>query len=166
MLVEITERAMAHCSKSDVLLVGGVGCNLRLQVGPLRMHAIACAMAPAAGLPWHPPPPGRACLRMNACRPHPWLTAWRAPAQEMMRIMAEERGGTLYAIDERYCIDNGAMIAWPGLLAFSQGQVTPLAEATCTQRFRTDDVLVTWRPHDEILPAMANGVAAAPLLQT
>ena len=32
MLVEITERAMAHCNKSDVLLVGGVGCNMRLQV--------------------------------------------------------------------------------------------------------------------------------------
>ena len=33
MLVEITERAMAHCCSSDVLIVGGVGCNLRLQVG-------------------------------------------------------------------------------------------------------------------------------------
>ena len=32
MLVEITERAMAHCAKADVLIVGGVGCNLRLQV--------------------------------------------------------------------------------------------------------------------------------------
>ena len=31
MLVEITERAMAHTGKNDVLLVGGVGCNLRLQ---------------------------------------------------------------------------------------------------------------------------------------
>ena len=31
MLVEITERAMAHCNKKDVLLVGGVGCNERLQ---------------------------------------------------------------------------------------------------------------------------------------
>ena len=65
--------------------------------------------------------------------------------QEMMEIMVGERGGHLYAIDERYCIDNGAMIAWPGLLAFKQGQVTPLSEATVTQRFRTDDVWVTWR---------------------
>ena len=32
MLVEITERAMAHCNSPDVLIVGGVGCNLRLQV--------------------------------------------------------------------------------------------------------------------------------------
>lgn len=32
MLVEITERAMAHCGAAEVLLVGGVGCNVRLQV--------------------------------------------------------------------------------------------------------------------------------------
>jgi N6-L-threonylcarbamoyladenine synthase len=28
MLVETTERAMAHCGKQDVLIVGGVGCKL------------------------------------------------------------------------------------------------------------------------------------------
>ena len=27
MLVETTERAMAHCGKQDVLIVGGVGCK-------------------------------------------------------------------------------------------------------------------------------------------
>ncbi len=31
MLVEITERAMAHCGSDEVLIVGGVGCNERLQ---------------------------------------------------------------------------------------------------------------------------------------
>ena len=31
MLVEITERAMAHSGSGQVLVVGGVGCNLRLQ---------------------------------------------------------------------------------------------------------------------------------------
>ena len=76
--------------------------------------------------------------------------------------MVGERGGTLYAIDERYCIDNGAMIAWPGLLAFMRGQTTPLHEATCTQRFRTDDVLVTWRSQAEILPAGGEPAGRAP----
>ena len=32
MLVEITERAMAHCGSQEVLIGGGVGCNRRLQV--------------------------------------------------------------------------------------------------------------------------------------
>ena len=29
MLIEITERAMAHCGSEEVLIVGGVGCNER-----------------------------------------------------------------------------------------------------------------------------------------
>lgn len=39
MLVEITERAMAHVGAKDVLIVGGVGCNERLQ----DMMGIMCA---------------------------------------------------------------------------------------------------------------------------
>lgn len=31
MLVEVSERAMAHCGKSELLLGGGVACNMRLQ---------------------------------------------------------------------------------------------------------------------------------------
>jgi N6-L-threonylcarbamoyladenine synthase len=104
MLVEITERAMAHTNSKEVLLVGGVGCNVRLQ--------------------------------------------------NMMEIMVSERGGSLCAMDERYCIDNGAMIAYAGkninnyiigLLEFQAGSTTPLNETTFTQRFRTDEVEVIWR---------------------
>ncbi|KAH0537841.1 putative tRNA threonylcarbamoyladenosine biosynthesis protein kae1 [Glutinoglossum americanum] len=51
MLVEITERAMAHVGSSQVLIVGGVGCNERLQ--------------------------------------------------DMMALMARDRGGSVYATDER-----------------------------------------------------------------
>jgi N6-L-threonylcarbamoyladenine synthase len=99
MLVETTERAMAHCGNKEVMAVGGVGCNKRLH--------------------------------------------------QMLSVMAEERGGTAHTTDDRYCIDNGAMIAYTGLLMFQHGHVTPLSEATCTQRFRTDDVLVNWRANDE-----------------
>nr|MBE5724944.1 putative tRNA N6-adenosine threonylcarbamoyltransferase [Cucujiformia] len=38
MLVETTERALAHVGSSEVLIVGGVGCNLRLQ----EMMKIMC----------------------------------------------------------------------------------------------------------------------------
>lgn len=31
MLVEITERALAHVGANEVLIVGGVGCNVHLQ---------------------------------------------------------------------------------------------------------------------------------------
>ena len=144
MLVEITERAMAHAGSDSVLVVGGVGCNERLQ--------------------------------------------------EMMGQMARSRGGNVFATDERFCIDNGIMIAHAGLLAWrtspdenghtkltlrekndstdkwsgasqlrdaedSAKQSAPkstfgrgygredwgLQNSQCTQRFRTDEVFVTWR---------------------
>ncbi|AQK55657.1 Tetratricopeptide repeat-like superfamily protein [Zea mays] len=104
MLVEITERAMAHCDSKDVLIVGGVGCNERLQ--------------------------------------------------EMMKIMCSERGGRLFATDDRYCIDNGAMIAYTGLLAYAHGMTTPLEESTFTQRFRTDEVHAIWREKE--MPVLNN----------
>lgn len=74
----------------------------------------------------------------------------------MMGIMACERGGQVFATDERsaywrpslrnhcpftfhsssrFCIDNGIMIAQAGLLAFRMEQRTPVAESTCTQRY-------------------------------
>ncbi|TDZ51620.1 tRNA N6-adenosine threonylcarbamoyltransferase [Colletotrichum trifolii] len=95
MLVEITERAMAHVGSNQVLIVGGVGCNERLQ--------------------------------------------------DMMGEMAKERGGSVYATDERFCIDNGIMIAHAGLLAYQTGFRTPLEDSSCTQRFRTDEVHIKWR---------------------
>ena len=77
--------------------------------------------------------------------------------QEMMGVMARERGGNVFATDERYaavistffgivndvlrphnstrfCIDNGIMIAQAGLLSFRMGFETPLTKSTCTQR--------------------------------
>ncbi|GBE77925.1 O-sialoglycoprotein endopeptidase [Sparassis latifolia] len=95
MLVEITERAMAHIGSKEVLIVGGVGCNEHLQ--------------------------------------------------GMMGTMAKERGGQVFATDERFCIDNGIMIAQAGLLSYRMGFQTPLTKSTCTQRFRTDEVHVAWR---------------------
>lgn len=95
MLVETTERAMAHCDSNEVLIVGGVGCNERLQ--------------------------------------------------QMMGQMVSERNGHVFATDERYCIDNGAMIAQAGWEMFRCGIVTELEDSWVTQRYRTDDVMVTWR---------------------
>jgi N6-L-threonylcarbamoyladenine synthase len=95
MLVEITERAMAHVNSSHVLIVGGVGCNERLQ--------------------------------------------------EMMGIMARDRGGHVYATDERFCIDNGVMIAQAGLLEYRMGAECAIEASVCSQTFRTDEVFVKWR---------------------
>lgn len=96
MLVEITERAMAHVQSNQVLIVGGVGSNERLQ--------------------------------------------------EMMTLMVKDRkNGSIHATDERFCIDNGIMIAHAGLLGYRMGQTNDLQNTVCTQRFRTDEVFVEWR---------------------
>jgi len=95
MLVETTERTMAHVDSNEVLIVGGVGCNLRLQ--------------------------------------------------EMMQSMVEQRNGKLFATDDRFCIDNGAMIAHTGLLMYKHRSETPFEDTYCTQRYRTDEVDITWR---------------------
>lgn len=65
--------------------------------------------------------------------------------QQMMGIMCEERNGKVFAIDERYCIDNGLMIAHAGAEMFKAGAQMPLEDAFVTQRYRTDEVLVNWR---------------------
>lgn len=54
--------------------------------------------------------------------------------QEMMERMADERGASLFATDERFCIDNGAMIAHTGAEMFRSSQVTSLQDTFCTQR--------------------------------
>lgn len=118
MLVEITERAMAHCGSQEVLIVGGVGCNVRLQemMGKsLQLHGN-----------YH---------QLCVC----WILFGLAAK------MAEERGGKVFATDERFCIDNGAMIAQAGWEMFRSGQVTSLEDTWITQRYRTDEVDVTWR---------------------
>lgn len=54
--------------------------------------------------------------------------------QEMMSVMAKERGGVVYGMDSRYCIDNGGMIAQAGILEYQNYQTTPLEKTRCTQR--------------------------------
>ena len=69
MLVEITERAMAHIGSKEVLIVGGVGCGCSLPLIFTYQELKAVT----------------GNLRL----------------QEMMGIMAEERGGKVFATDER-----------------------------------------------------------------
>ncbi len=55
--------------------------------------------------------------------------------QQMMEQMCLERGAKCFATDERFCIDNGAMIAQAGLEMFNAGVSTPWDETFCTQRY-------------------------------
>lgn len=94
-LTEITERAMAHVGKDEVLLGGGVARNRRLR--------------------------------------------------EMVNTMARERGARFFVPRDDLCVDNGAMIAWTGLIMYRSGIETKVEESYIQQRFRTDEVDVKWR---------------------
>lgn len=99
MLVEITERALAHSKKKEVLLVGGVAANQRLK--------------------------------------------------EMISTMAKEHFTDFFIPPTKYCGDNGAMIAWLGILMSQHGVVQDLENSKIIQRFRTDEVDLPWMRKSE-----------------
>jgi N6-L-threonylcarbamoyladenine synthase/N6-L-threonylcarbamoyladenine synthase/protein kinase Bud32 len=43
------------------------------------------------------------------------------------------------------CIDNGAMIAWMGIIMYESGVRMDIKDTVIRQRFRTDEVEVQWR---------------------
>jgi N6-L-threonylcarbamoyladenine synthase/N6-L-threonylcarbamoyladenine synthase/protein kinase Bud32 len=94
-LTEVTERAIAHTEKDQVLLGGGVAANKRLR--------------------------------------------------DMVETMAQERDASFFVPSKDLCIDNGAMIAWLGVLMYNSGTRTSIENSFIDQRFRTDMVDVTWR---------------------
>jgi universal protein Kae1 len=64
----------------------------------------------------------------------------------MVRAMVEGRGGTMFAPPRTLCVDNGAMIAWTGLLAHRAGVSVPVDGSAVEPRQRTDLVPTPWRP--------------------
>ncbi|MBI2133768.1 bifunctional N(6)-L-threonylcarbamoyladenine synthase/serine/threonine protein kinase [Candidatus Woesearchaeota archaeon] len=89
MLIEVSERAMAHLGNDELLLGGGVACNSRLQ--------------------------------------------------EMARVMCLDRGAKLFVpADRKVLVDNGAMIAWAGLLAFKRGGALNISDSFIKPYWRTD----------------------------
>ncbi len=94
MLTEVTERALAYLGYDEVLLVGGVGVNKRLQ--------------------------------------------------KMLSVMCEDRGARLYTPPAELMGDNGAMIAYTGLLMLKHGYSTPLEESFVKPNFRIEEVEIRW----------------------
>jgi universal protein Kae1 len=94
MVTEVTERALAHTEKKEVLLTGGVAANKRLQ--------------------------------------------------SMLKVIAEEHEAKFNVVPKEFATDNGAMIAWTGVLAYTHGVVTPIDESFVKLRWRLEKVDVPW----------------------
>lgn len=94
MLTEVTERALAHTEKTELLLTGGVGANKRLQM--------------------------------------------------MLKIIADEHDVSYCVVPKQYALDNGAMIAWTGILAHEQGTSIPIEKSFVRLKWRLEDVDAPW----------------------
>jgi tRNA A37 threonylcarbamoyltransferase TsaD len=94
MVTEVTERALAHTGKKELLLTGGVAANKRLQ--------------------------------------------------SMIKTVAGEHGVRFDTVQTQYAVDNGAMIAWAGILAYAHGVVTPVEKSYVKLRWRVEEVEIPW----------------------
>ena len=94
MLTEVTERALAHTEKPEVLLTGGVAANSRLQ--------------------------------------------------SMLRIIADDHDARFCVVPKQYALDNGAMIAWNGILCYKHGVTTPIEKSYVKLKWRLDEVYIPW----------------------
>jgi N6-L-threonylcarbamoyladenine synthase len=63
----------------------------------------------------------------------------------MLKLMAEEHGAKFFVPPMELCQDNGAMISWNGLLAYTAGARQEIEETVVRQRWRTDEVEILWR---------------------
>jgi len=94
MLTEVTERAVAHTEKSEILLTGGVAANRRLQA--------------------------------------------------MLKVVADEHDARFNVVPKEFAVDNGAMIAWTGALAYKYGLAIPVERSMVRLKWRLDQVPVPW----------------------
>jgi len=94
MVTEVTERALAHVEKKEVLLTGGVAANKRLQA--------------------------------------------------MIGSMARAHDARFQTVSGEFAIDNGAMIAWTGVLAWTHGVTTPFESSSVKPRWRLEEVEIPW----------------------
>jgi len=94
MLTEVTERALAHTEKPEVLLTGGVAANKKLQ--------------------------------------------------SMLEVIADEHGARFCVVPLRLAADNGAMIAWTGILAYKSGMSVPVEKSFVNVKWRLEDVYAPW----------------------
>jgi len=94
MVTEVTERALAHTGREEILLTGGVAANKRLQ--------------------------------------------------SMIKSVAEEHNARFDVVPTNFAIDNGAMIAWTGVLAYTHGTVTAIEKSQVRLRWRLEEVEVPW----------------------
>lgn len=65
--------------------------------------------------------------------------------QEMLKSIAKEHNAKFRVVSNRFSGDNGAMIAWTGMLQYKHGQVLKLKNSSVKPKWRLDEVDIVWR---------------------
>jgi len=94
MVAEVTERALAHTQRDELIVTGGVAANSRLK--------------------------------------------------EMLQIVANEQSAQFASVPRKYAGDNGAMIAYNGLLLLRARNITSFSESVILPKWRLDQVDIPW----------------------
>jgi N6-L-threonylcarbamoyladenine synthase/protein kinase Bud32 len=94
MIAEVSERALAHTQREEIIVTGGVAANSRLK--------------------------------------------------EMLQIVANEQSARFASVPAQYAGDNGAMIAFNGLLLFKSGNTTSFSDSGIQSKWRLDQVDIPW----------------------
>lgn len=64
--------------------------------------------------------------------------------QSMIKSIADEHNARFSVVPKEYALDNGAMIAWTGMLAFKHGQRTSVEKSFVKLKWRLEEVCVPW----------------------
>jgi len=64
--------------------------------------------------------------------------------QSMLESIAKEHNARFCVVPKQYALDNGAMIAWTGILAYQHGLSTPIEKSFVRLKWRLDDVYAPW----------------------
>jgi glycoprotease/Kae1 family metallohydrolase len=64
--------------------------------------------------------------------------------QSMLKTMAEEHDAKFFVVPRGFSADNGAMIAWTGILCYEHGIVVPIEKSFVKLKWRLDEVEVPW----------------------
>jgi universal protein Kae1 len=64
--------------------------------------------------------------------------------QSMIGSIADEHDARFFVVPSEFAVDNGAMIAWTGALAYKHGVVTPLDRSFVKPRWRLEEVEAPW----------------------
>jgi len=64
--------------------------------------------------------------------------------QAMLNTISKEHSSRFCVVPKQYALDNGAMIAWTGILAYKHGVTTPVDKSFVRLKWRLEDVDAPW----------------------